>query len=97
MVQKQFFKKKRKESSIRYHTMLPTIADKLVIKHGEKSEYGNKTHKDQKDEHYTIGGKIINNETNEESYCRFTYASILKESVITVIVKNAHGKNYPQV
>ena len=68
---KDNFVKNKKESSISYHTMLPTLADSIVIKYGERSEYNNKTHKGQKDEHYTIAGKIIDDETKEESYCLF--------------------------
>lgn len=68
---KDGFVKNKKQSSINYHATLPTIADPLVIKYGEKSEYDNKTHKGQKDENYTIAGKIIDDETKEESFCLF--------------------------
>src|ERR1700733_4880710 len=68
---KDNFIKNKKNSSIFYHTVLPILADPIVIQYGEKSEYDNKTHIGQKDSHYTIAGKITNDETGEESYCIF--------------------------
>ncbi len=65
------FAKKKKAASVYYHTVLPIIADTIVINHGERSYYDNKTYKGQSDDLYTIGGKIINDETNEESYYVF--------------------------
>lgn len=58
-------------SKILYHALLPCIADSIVINHGQKSVYKNKTHRGQTDDLYTIAGKIINEATQEECHCIF--------------------------
>lgn len=68
---KERFASNKKKSSVFYHTALPIEADNIVIKHGKKSIYDNKTYIGQQNTRYTICGKLIDDETHEEAYCRF--------------------------
>lgn len=68
---KEGFARTQCHSSQLYHSLLPLTADSIVINYGEKAAYNNKTNKGQKDDLYSIPGKIINDSTKEESYCVF--------------------------
>lgn len=61
----------QKKSSVLYHALLPLVADSTIISFGHKNIYNNKTHKGQKDNHYTIPGKLIDEANNQESFCVF--------------------------
>jgi hypothetical protein len=59
------------KESIIYHSLLPLFADPLLVQFGYKSFYDNRTRPGQKDNHYTITGKIKDEETNNESFALF--------------------------
>lgn len=68
---KESFSNRQKQSSVLYHALLPLLADPILITHGSETYYNNKTYAGQKDNHYSIAGKIIDEKTNEESFCVF--------------------------
>ncbi len=65
------YTKAQQKSRILYHALLPLMADGIVMSYGQKKVYHNKTHVGQKDDLYSIAGKIIDEATHEESYCVF--------------------------
>jgi hypothetical protein len=68
---KNNFVNKQKKSSVLYHALLPLFADPQVVAHGQQTFYSNKTYIGQKDNHYSIPGKIIDETNNQESFCVF--------------------------
>lgn len=69
---KDGFIKQKKNREINYHTLLPTMADRMVIQHGQISDYLNKSYKDEIDTVYRIAGKIeYEDKAKGQTYCVF--------------------------
>ncbi len=69
---KDGFIKKKKNREINYHTLLPMIADRILIQHGQISDYLNKSYKGEIDTLYRIAGKIeYEDKAKDETYCVF--------------------------